>query len=403
MLFVQVLFWFSVGAVTYTYFVYPWLLRFLTRHKQTHPFVYQQGDELPVLSLLMAMYNEAQVIEAKLNSLEASNYPKDKLHIYIGNDNSTDESARLAAAYQDRFPHFTLVNFGGRSGKPNIINQLAAQTRKELGEEQLFIITDANVLFDADLITQLVSHYKDPKIGMVGANVINKLPNQTTIAELEQLYISRENQMKYREGLLNGALMGPFGACFSMRAALYIPLPAHFIVDDFYLCMQVHNQGYACIYDLQARCFEDVPGNMWEEFRRKSRIGAGNFQNLSVFKNWLLKPFHPVGFAFISHKVLRWITPFLAICGLVSIAILAGHNSFYEAIFVYKFVIVGLFFLDLVLVLFNIHIKPLRLITYFYFMNFALILGFIYFIKGIKSNVWQPTERKIADNTLKNK
>jgi cellulose synthase/poly-beta-1,6-N-acetylglucosamine synthase-like glycosyltransferase len=230
---------------------------------------------------------------------------------------------------------------------------------------------------------------------MVGSNVLNHLPNKTAVAELEQLYISRENKMKYREGLLNGALMGPFGACFSMQAKLFVPLPTHFIVDDFYLCMQVHNQGKKCIYDLNAICYEDVPGNMWEEFRRKSRIGAGNFQNLAFFKNWLLKPFHPVGFTFISHKVLRWLTPFFALAGLISIALLAGHYTFYEELLKYNLLIVGLFALDLLLVFFNIHIKPLRLITYFYFMNFALGLGFIYYVKGIKSNTWKPTQRNI--------
>jgi len=396
MLIIQILFWLSIGGITYSFFIYPLLLKWMTRNKLPHQTVYKTTEELPVLSILMAMYNEEKVLAAKFESLLTTTYPKEKIHIYIGDDGSTDQSVAIAKSFAHHFSRFQIVPFGGRNGKPNIINALANHSRVALGDHQIFVITDANVLFDACLLEKLARHYKDPKIGLVGANVLNQLPNKTTIAELEQLYISRENQMKYREGLLHGALMGPFGACFSMRAGLFRDVPAHFIVDDFYLCMQVHNQQFQCIYDLEALCYEDVPGNMWEEFRRKSRIGAGNFQNLGFFKKWLLKPLHPVGFTFWSHKVLRWFTPFLAISGLIAIAILSGQNGFYHAIFWYKFLVVGLFLLDLILVFFNIHIKLLRLITYFYFMNFALILGFIYFIKGIKSNVWSPTQRNVT-------
>jgi len=41
----------------------------------------------------------------------------------------------------------------------------------------------------------------------------------------------------------------------------------------------------------------------------------------------------------------------------------------------------------------EIHIRLLRFITHFYSMNLALFLGFFKYLKGINSNVWQPTKR----------
>ena len=41
----------------------------------------------------------------------------------------------------------------------------------------------------------------------------------------------------------------------------------------------------------------------------------------------------------------------------------------------------------------NIHIKPLRLVTHFYAMNLALLIGFFRSLKTIKSGVWDRTPR----------
>ncbi len=49
--------------------------------------------------------------------------------------------------------------------------------------------------------------------------------------------------------------------------------------------------------------------------------------------------------------------------------------------------------LDSLLQRLQISLLPLRGARYFVVMNVALLEGFIKFIKGIRSNVWEPTKR----------
>jgi hypothetical protein len=85
----------------------------------------------------------------------------------------------------------------------------------------------------------------------------------------------------------------------------------------------------------------------------------------------------------------------MAITSIVLVAVLANYYWFYYYIFWYKFIFWIFFFLDIVFVYFNIHFKPLRMLTYFYFMNVAIVVGFIKFLKGIKSSAWKPTDRNV--------
>ncbi|MFM2226252.1 MAG: hypothetical protein RJA07_2454 [Bacteroidota bacterium] len=396
-LLLQILFWCCILAVGYTYFFFPMLIKKIAKGKLTNSICFTKDDQLPVVAIIMSVFNEEKVLAEKLNSVLELNYPLNRIHFFIGNDASTDSTSQILQQHQAKFENFNVVNNIIQSGKTSFINKLSKMAKNKLGDEAIFILTDANVMLEKDLCFELVKHFKNPKIGIVGANVMNTSHKESAVADMETMYISRENEIKFNEGLLNGAMMGAFGACYAIKASAIKSVPEHFLMEDFYITMQVHNQQLQCIMEPKAICYEDVPGNMLIEFKRKSRIAAGNFQNFFQFTNWLFKPFSAVGFAYISHKVLRWLTPFLAIISIVLVAILSNYYLVYYYIFWYKFLFWIFFFGDIVLVYFNIHIKPLRMLTYFYFMNVAILIGFFNFLKGIKTSAWKPTDRNVKE------
>src|SRR5690606_1843765 len=146
---------------------------------------------------------------------------------------------------------------------------------------EVFILTDANVFFTKDTIYQLVKHYKNPEVAQVGGNIINPEHKQDGISFQEKSYLSRENIIKYQEGIIWGCMIGAFGGCYSIRANYFVPVPPKFLVDDFYISMHVLEQNKKALNELDAHCYEDVSNKIKEEFRRKLRISAGNFQNLA--------------------------------------------------------------------------------------------------------------------------
>ena len=59
----------------------------------------------------------------------------------------------------------------------------------------------------------------------------------------EKTYINWEVKFKHAESKLWGMLMGPFGGCFAIRKSLFTPIPENFLVDDFYVCMNILQNG----------------------------------------------------------------------------------------------------------------------------------------------------------------
>ncbi|MFK7903571.1 MAG: glycosyltransferase [Chitinophagales bacterium] len=394
-LLLQIFFWLSVFALFHSYLLYPVLLRWFTRGKKNNQIVFGEDEKeaLPNLYILMAAYNEEKVIEEKLQSIFETDYPIEKLQIWIGSDNSTDSTNKILAQYAQKYDCFHWHNFEGRNGKIRIINQLHDFIAPKLQTEDILILTDANVFFTPSTLFQLAKHYKNPKVGVVAANILNLDVKEAGISFQEKWYIQRENSVKYLEGIWGGCMMGAFGAAYALKASLFERVPENFIVDDFYLTLKAIEKKGLSIKEPQAVCYEDVSDDIFEEFRRKKRISAGNFQNLHAFAHLTHPRKGKVAFCFWSHKVLRWLGSFFMLIAFFCSLILAAQNHFYALLLYLEVAICAIPLLDYLLKKINIHSKILRFITYFQLMNIALFLGFFNYLNGIKSNVWRPTKR----------
>lgn len=387
MLVLELLFYVCLFLIFHSYVLFPLLLKIASIGKFQNKNVYTINDDLPSVAVLLAVYNEQMVIEEKILKTFDTNYPQHKIKFYIGSDASTDETNAIISEYAKKYP-IELVIFPGRTGKSGIINKLA-----ELAKEEIFILTDANVFFKNDTIFQLVKHYKNEEIAQVGGNIINPVVKKDGISYQEKSYLSRENLIKYQEGIIWGTMIGAFGGCYSIRSKYYSPVPKNFLMDDFYISMFVFEKGKKAINELDAQCIEDVSNKIEEEFRRKVRISAGNFQNLNRYKGLLWPPVTGLSFCFLSHKVLRWYTPLFLIVAFLCTAFLSINSNFYFILMLVQGVVFISPFIDKLFKSIGLHLKLLRFATHFILMNLALLKGLIWYVNGVESNVWKPTQR----------
>ncbi len=386
-----VVFWLSLLLVAHTYVLFPWLLGRWARGRRQNADVWApDADELPAVDILLAAHNEEAVIEEKIRSTFATTYPLDRLRLLVGSDASTDATNALLERLARRHPQLHVTAPAQRQGKPAVVGALARQATAPV-----LVLTDANVFFAPDTLYQLVKHFRQPAIGVVGGHILNPEHRAAGISGQEKAYLARENVIKYQEGLVWGAAMGAFGGCFAVRRAAYHAAPAAFLVDDFYVSLAALRAGYRAVHELEAVCYEDVSDHLPEEFRRKARIAAGNFQNLKEFRALLWPPWRGVAFAFWSHKVLRWLTPGLllgllaATAGLVAL----GAGWVYRAALAGQLAGPALLLLDAALRRRGRHWRGLRFVTHFYSMNAALLLGAGRYLRGAPSAVWRPTQR----------
>lgn len=392
----QLVFWSSALALVFPYVIYPLYVAWRARGKQIDTLQFSQEHELPQVSILMAVHNEEAVISEKVTSLLAQDYPSDRLHFYIGSDNSNDKTNEIVAQFAKENLRLHFFPFSSRQGKPGVINQLAtaATERHPAAEDHVFIITDASVLLSPPVCRQLCKHFKEPHLAIVDAHMLHTGMTEDDISGAEDTYISWEGQLKYHESVVWKKMIGPFGGCYALRSDYFVPVPDNFLVDDFYITMQAFRKGGLAINEPQARCYEPVGHEITEEFRRKARISAGNLQNMFTFPDLWLPPWGIPNFAFFSHKILRWLGPLWLILLLLSAAMLS-NNQFYR----WLFVLIGVAYvlppaLDELLRRNQIHWPLLRNVRYFLMMNLALLAGYVRYAKGIKSNVWQPPKRQ---------
>jgi len=382
----QYIFWLALFGVVFSYALYPIILRVLAMGKKNNTDVYDESY-LPSVSVLIAAHNEEAVISEKLQSILDSNYPADKIEILIGSDNSNDKTDEIVSNLSAKHSNIKLNSFKERNGKVRIINKLAVAATSHI-----LIITDANVIFDKNTILNLAKHFKNTNIALVDSNMLHKGLKKEGISYEESFYIRGEVSSKYNEGVLWGAMMGPFGGCYAIRKDYFTPVPEHFLVDDFYINMKVLEKGYKAINEVKAVVYEDVSNDLMEEFRRKIRIATGSFQNLFTFFPLLFR-FNAVSFCFFSHKVLRWLGPVLFILIYLSSFLLMKFNLFYQYAFCAESTFILLVPLDYILQKIGLHLRLLRLIRHFFFMNLAIFVGMVKAISGVNSSIWEPTRR----------
>ena len=385
-LFLHILFWLPVVLLFHSYLLFPLWLEYLHRRsgRKAHPA--QAGFTLSV-SVIIPAYNEESVIEQKIRSIYEGNYPHELLEVLVMSDASTDRTDSIVGRLTEEYASLRFFRAAHRTGKPGILNRLVPEARGDL-----LLLTDANVLLAPDTIPLLVAHFADPSLGLADTRLISQGREQG-IALQEKTYTGREVRIKFLEGSLWGIIMGPSGACYALRKELYPPVPGNYLVDDFYINMKVLEKGKKAILVPEARVYEDVTLRFKEAFRRKVRIAAGNFQNLRTFLPLYRNIFRPAGFCFWSHKGIRWFGPWLIMGNLTAALLLAPHSLLYLSFLGIHLLTFLLILLDNILGIFGKQIVILRFVTHFYSMNLALATGFIKALKGIKTNVWEPTER----------
>ena len=403
----QIIFWGCALALAHTYILYPVIMRWLARGKQTGQLVFAPDDAgLPFVSVLLSVHNEERVIAEKIASLQQLRYPSGKLRIYIGSDGSDDRTNAIITGSVSGYGAgaFRFFPFQERRGKPPVINDLARKAMEDFSAEaagsapgnHCLLLTDASVMMQPDTLYLLVRHFRNDRIGVVDAHMRNIGLRREGISQSENRYLSGEVQLKHWESLAWGMMIGPFGGCYALRADLFEPVPPHSLVDDFWLVFRVLERGFSAINDLEAICYEAATHRVKDEYRRKKRIAAGSFQNLARFRRWVLPPVSRLGFAFFSHKVLRWFGGFFLLGLYFSCAVLAWENQIFRGLFwMISTATAVILIIPFLLTRFSLKPwAPVKNLAYFLAMNAALVDGFFKWWRGIRENTWNRTARE---------
>ena len=149
----------SLFIVFYSYLGYGMLLGLLVKlFGKKHHFAEVSDENLPDVALVVAAFNEQDIIINKIENSLALNYPQDKLHLYFVTDGSNDLTSRIVRL----FPQVQIFHQDARKGKLSAVDRVMRHVL-----EPITIYTDANAMINTDAVRNMVRHFQNDKVGAV--------------------------------------------------------------------------------------------------------------------------------------------------------------------------------------------------------------------------------------------
>jgi cellulose synthase/poly-beta-1,6-N-acetylglucosamine synthase-like glycosyltransferase len=373
--------WAGVATLVYVYLGYPFLLWLVSRLR---PRAVARGDVTESVTLIVSAYNEADVIRSKLDNSLALDYPRDRLEVVVVSDASTDATEAIVREYAAQ--GVTLFRMSERGGKTAGLNAAMEKVRGDI-----VVFSDANILYERDVIRKLVRNFADPEVGCVTGDSRYVDPEQASATHgQEDAYWGYERLIRWWESRL-GSTVGADGAIFAIRRELYTPLPAD-AINDLMLPLRIVDHGHRAVFDASAVGFEPSAGDLRREFRRKRRIVNRSWRAVMSVPA-VLDPRRTGLFAWQvwSHKVLRWLALPVLLATVAAAAVAYSQGAFYQAV-VWGFTGSlaaaggGLLLPERL----GMTAKLGRSALYYYVVNVAAVLGIAQALRGRVQAVWTP-------------
>jgi cellulose synthase/poly-beta-1,6-N-acetylglucosamine synthase-like glycosyltransferase len=311
----EIIFWAAAGLIVFAHLGYPLVLRGLVAVFGEDEPGGEPGGELPTVSLIVAAYDEEAVIERKVANARALEYPKDRLEIIVASDGSTDRTAELA-----RSAGADIVLELPRGGKVAALNGAV-----DRASGVILVFSDANSFWRPDALRRLVARFADERVGYACGQVRfvgGEGGNQ------EGLYWRYEMAVRRMESRLAGITAGN-GGIYAVRREAYIKLdPSR--GQDIGFPFELTKRGWRAVYEPTAVAEEKMAPTVEGEFRRKRRMMWGLWD---VMLKWGMLDPRGYGPAYAleiySHRLLRYLTPWLHLVALAVNVALLGDGALY--------------------------------------------------------------------------
>jgi cellulose synthase/poly-beta-1,6-N-acetylglucosamine synthase-like glycosyltransferase len=315
----EIVFWAAAGLIVYAHLGYPLLLGGLValfgrRNEPPAP-----AGGLPSVSLIIPAHDEEAVIERKVANAKALDYPSDRVEVVVASDGSADRTVELA-----RSAGADLVLELPRGGKVAALNRAV---RDATGD--ILAFSDANSYWRPDALRRLVARFGDAEVGYACGQVRfagGEGGNQ------EGLYWRYEMAVRSLETRLAGITAGN-GGIYAVRREAYIELdPSR--GQDIGFPFELTKRGWRAVYEPEAIAEERMAPTVEGEFRRKRRMMWGLWD---VMLKWGM--LDPRGYGLLyaleiySHRLLRYLTPWLHLIALAANAALLGSGAVYIVTF----------------------------------------------------------------------
>jgi glycosyltransferase involved in cell wall biosynthesis len=376
------LFWLFGIAAIYSYFIYPLVLRVLVAKAGVKASVAAVDPVTPSVSLIITAYNEESRIRAKIeNSLQLV-FGDTAFEIIIASDCSEDATDEIVREYAARAVR--LVRAPERLGKEH-----AQQCAIKEASGNILVFSDVATEIPTDAIQKLVAYFSDPGVGAVSSE--DRFISQDGAVAGEGAYVKYEMWLRRQESKLAG-LVGLSGSFFAVRKSLCSEWDIH-SPSDFNTALNTAKAGLRAVTAPDVLGFYQDLKDPSKEYQRKIRTVIRGMTGLSRHAEVMgFGKFGFFSFQVISHKLMRWLTPWFLLVFFLLNASIADNGVFYFLLFLGQLAFYGLAVVAHFLP--NLQsISVIKLVYFFVQVNIALLDAAIKFLAGQRMTTWKPSAR----------
>ena len=378
---------FSFLLIAYAYFGYPLLLGALVKLRGVKGEAKSEGiSDAPRLSVIIAAYNEEQAIKAKIEDTLALEWPEpgqqQPFEIIVASDASTDRTHEIVEGFSAQ--GVQLVSLAARSGK-----EVAQRHAVQQASGDIVVFTDAKVRLSSDALIRLAEKFRDQKVGVVSSfDVVEGAGTGSG----EGFYVRYEMWLRQKEEEFS-TLIGLSGSCFAARKELCQAWRDN-VPSDFWMLINAQREGLRGVTAEEALCYYKEVSSSGEEFSRKVRTVLRGMSTLFSCPE-VLNPtrFGSFSWQIISHKLCRWLVPWIFLLLGFCLLLLASEHWFYSL----SFLGYSLFFLAALLAHFVADLRKrtmFKIPLFFIVSNAAIGLAWVYFLSGKRMQRWEPSKRE---------
>ncbi len=369
-----IVFWISAGLVLYAhagYFLLLWVVDRVRPGRSAGP---GAGiGELPSVSVIVAAYAEGEVIASRLSNLRALDYPPELLEVIVACDGSPDDTAQRA-----RDAGADVVLELPRGGK--IRAQDAAVKRSQ---REIVAFSDANVQWEPAALRRLVAPFADSRVGYVCGDV--SFVNERGTNQ-EGVYWRYEMALRSLESRVR-SVTGGNGAIYATRREAYLfvdPIMGH----DLSFPFNMVKHGWRAVYASDAHASEKMVPTIEGEFARKRRMSSHMWP--IVLRGGMLSPQgYDLVYALMifSHRIVRYLTPFLHVIAFVTSILLLGQGWVYAVALALQ---VAILLAAVVAPL--VRARPFLVARYYVLTTASLAAGLWDWLRRGTAAGWEPAE-----------
>ncbi len=293
----------GLGHLLYTYLGYPWIISLLPeRSPRPGPSVAPR-----LVSVIIAARARHNGVARKVGSLLRTIRLPCEIVVVVDGP-AAEFSAELAklAALDDRRIKVSVLPKG--RGKAAALNHAVA-----IASGEVLVFTDVRQEVAAGAVERLAARLGSPDVGAVSGS----LTISTSLGSegLYERYWRFERWLRSREADWDSSV-GVTGALYALKRELWRPLPHGLLLDDVWVPCQVVRAGKRVAFDSLALTTDVASPSDATELARKIRTLTGNYQLIAWMPTLLVPWKNRMWWQFISHKVLRLLTPHAAVCVL---------------------------------------------------------------------------------------